>query len=49
LPRLVNGEGGLGGAVVHELELDLLHVPLDGVAVLAVGLVMLVVPLNKQA
>ena len=45
-PRLVVGEvlehreGGLSGSVGHQLHLDLLHISLDGVALLAVSFVL---------
>ncbi len=39
---LEDGEGSLDWTVVHELQLDLLHVPPDGVALASVGLVLII-------
>merc|ERR1719422_2618277 len=39
---LKDGEGGLDRSVGDQLHLDLVHVPLDGVALLSVALVLLV-------
>jgi hypothetical protein len=39
---LEDGEGSLDRSVVHELQLYLLHVPPDGVALAPVGLVLVI-------
>merc|ERR1711973_19789 len=39
---LVDREGSFGGAVGHQLDLDLLDVALEGVALLAVGLILFI-------